>query len=705
MDLEEEEDAGDGIITDDSKYEVDSLTSNLTSTTTTTAIKEEPTSPLKTQSRTSSTPEIDEEKELKNIQLIIRMQAMIRKFRARIRLPVLLEAKYEKIYDPKQKKYFYYNKETDTSSWKKPKILRNNDMKKISSLYNEEQAVVILQCWYRTYVAKKRVRKLYKQVVKVVKDAVGTGMYQNPRSKQNMWELPYFMGGEMDHDYSDDESDNEMETKRQKKARKRRERKLRRTQGKGGEKEEKETPSEDDRSTTSGNKSNGSENDESDASSSDYDSDDSSLDSATARDRRRMKRKYPRSRAQQLVDVCEDREDKLATLTLNLSRIGAKRFTTRIYDLTHLKQLILSHNQLTRINPDIKFLDNLELLDLRSNLLTKLPIELEELPELKTLLVGHNRISTYPGNLYKLTKMQSFDMSFNKFQRVVVEVGNMSLLKDTHEWEVGIGLWKFLQELNASNNSIDIWPQQIEKIPTLKMLNLSHNKLAEIPSIIALNETILYLDLSFNSIELIPPEIYKLRFLETLKLSHNNISKFPPIPPPQIFEDDSGLGQRDARIPVEIRFHSLVTLDFSYNKFQVIDDAIAAFPKVITLDLSHNEIHTIDACIGKLTKMKDLNLEHNKLSKMPKAFATCMSLTTLRMNNNLLVEIPESIQNLIQLRFLDLSHNTIVSQSMKPTFFSTLSKMVEIYLQHNRIVNMPFSFFTLNKLTMRLVTQ
>lgn len=57
-----------------------------------------------------------------------------------------------------------------------------------------------------------------------------------------------------------------------------------------------------------------------------------------------------------LIDECEDREDKKATLELNLSGIGASRFSSRIYDLQHLKRLILSNNKLTRLNPDIKYL-------------------------------------------------------------------------------------------------------------------------------------------------------------------------------------------------------------------------------------------------------------------------------------------------------------------------------------------------------------
>lgn len=127
-----------------------------------------------------------------------------------------------------------------------------------------------------------------------------------------------------------------------------------------------------------------------------------------------------RSRAQILIDECEDREDKKATLELNLSGIGADRFSSRIYDLQHIKRLVLSNNKLTRINPDIKYLIkyvlcihyflvtcnllvcSLEVLDVRKNLIRKIPMEIEEIKGLKVLLVAHNKIEDYPGNVYRL---------------------------------------------------------------------------------------------------------------------------------------------------------------------------------------------------------------------------------------------------------------------------------------------------------------
>ena len=63
---------------------------------------------------------------------------------------------------------------------------------------------------------------------------------------------------------------------------------------------------------------------------------------------------FDRSKAQALVDAVEDGDNDI--LELDLSFIGANRFTSRIYDLVDLVKLNLSHNNLKRISTDIQFL-------------------------------------------------------------------------------------------------------------------------------------------------------------------------------------------------------------------------------------------------------------------------------------------------------------------------------------------------------------
>lgn len=60
-----------------------------------------------------------------------------------------------------------------------------------------------------------------------------------------------------------------------------------------------------------------------------------------------------RSKAQSRVDVGEDNLHE--TTALDLSGLGAKYITSRIYDMVELQYLNLSDNRLKRISPNIQY--------------------------------------------------------------------------------------------------------------------------------------------------------------------------------------------------------------------------------------------------------------------------------------------------------------------------------------------------------------
>lgn len=78
-------------------------------------------------------------------------------------------------------------------------------------------------------------------------------------------------------------------------------------------------------------------------------------------------RKYPRSKAQRLVDEAEDSLDGARPAVLDLSMLGLKRVTSRVYEFEWLEKLDLSGNKLTRISPDMGAMRSLVELNLRDN--------------------------------------------------------------------------------------------------------------------------------------------------------------------------------------------------------------------------------------------------------------------------------------------------------------------------------------------------
>jgi hypothetical protein len=135
----------------------------------------------------------------------IKVQAVARRFIARHKLFPLLSDRYEKILDPKRRRYFYYDRQLDHSSWIKPAIFRNNDLTEISPTYANDEAAIMIQrqlhrCW-----ALRRVRSLYKELIKQEYDhKADSTFYRNTKTGTTMWKLPLFMNGRLNHNHEDE---------------------------------------------------------------------------------------------------------------------------------------------------------------------------------------------------------------------------------------------------------------------------------------------------------------------------------------------------------------------------------------------------------------------------------------------------------------------------------------------------------------------
>jgi leucine-rich repeat protein SHOC2 len=208
-----------------------------------------------------------------------------------------------------------------------------------------------------------------------------------------------------------------------------------------------------------------------------------------------------------------------------MSNLGARRITSRIYDLTRLKSLNLSYNYLRRIHPDIQYLsrwgafvsfkslcfitkyfglNRLEVLNIAHNRLQTLPMELCELNNLTELNASYNQISTFSGHLYRLVKLQHLNLSYNSFVDLPVETGNLELLQELRLFEVGISQYQQLQFLDLSHCNFSTWPSRVHLLKSLEILHLSH-----------------------NSIPFLPTEIEDMESLHTLAIGHNQLTELP----------------------------------------------------------------------------------------------------------------------------------------------------------------------------------
>ncbi|XKL68710.1 hypothetical protein PGB90_006479 [Kerria lacca] len=84
-----------------------------------------------------------------------------------------------------------------------------------------------------------------------------------------------------------------------------------------------------------------------------------------------------------------------------------------LYDLSMLKLLDLSSNNIEVLSPDIKYLKNLQVLLIDNNKLTSLPVEIGSLTNLEKLSLATNMLKILPDSLCKLSKLQYLDVRYN----------------------------------------------------------------------------------------------------------------------------------------------------------------------------------------------------------------------------------------------------------------------------------------------------
>jgi hypothetical protein len=313
---------------------------------------------------------------------VIKFQSFIRLFLVRCKLLKSINSRYEKIYDPRRQKYYYYDKDKDTSSWNKPALLFNRDIERVAPTYLDNQAATMIQTRIRMVLALLRVRLLYQSMlITSVDEASGANYYYNPRSEVTMWDLPYFMNNRLDYERKKPRNKAMKIARKSVLDRGRRNSTATNTHADGSDSDSSDISDDDDDDDGGNTKENeemtgGKEQDTgSGRPVLDEDSTVTGLsDSSEAmREKRRLLRNYPRfcvisaqgvfghnhscclrSKVQALVDEVEDHVHD--TVELDLSRIGATRFSSRLYDLDALRVLNLSHNRLSRLSPDIQYL-------------------------------------------------------------------------------------------------------------------------------------------------------------------------------------------------------------------------------------------------------------------------------------------------------------------------------------------------------------
>ncbi|UMM19066.1 hypothetical protein L5515_014840 [Caenorhabditis briggsae] len=159
-------------------------------------------------------------------------------------------------------------------------------------------------------------------------------------------------------------------------------------------------------------------------------------------------------------------------------------------------------------------------------------------------------------------------------------------------------------------------PDEVEQLAgVLRNLELSENKIREIPVFIGLFSQLKQLHLSNNCLESLPDEIGSMKKLEILNLGGNKIKNLP----------DTIAGCTDLR-----------TIDVSSNSFSEFPISIIACLQLDILNLNENQIETLPDDVSKL-QVIELSLSQNRLKTLNSSnLSKSHRLRTLRVDGNCL---------------------------------------------------------------------
>ncbi|KAE9555928.1 hypothetical protein FO519_000908 [Halicephalobus sp. NKZ332] len=172
----------------------------------------------------------------------------------------------------------------------------------------------------------------------------------------------------------------------------------------------------------------------------------------------------------------------------------------------------LSQNRLTELPACMCELEYLETLQLKSNCIQRLPSSVHLLKSLGFLDLRGNQLKALPNTLFFL-KLKVLLLSGNQIQSIPREIRQLE---------------NCLTELDVSWNKLTELPSDISLLKSLRVLNVANNKLTELPSEIG-HMQLRILDISENSLSAIPVEFCNLSgFVAEFKVGGNPLVA-PPV--------------------------------------------------------------------------------------------------------------------------------------------------------------------------------
>ncbi|KAI8062229.1 hypothetical protein BC940DRAFT_261979 [Gongronella butleri] len=358
-----------------------------------------------------------------------------------------------------------------------------------------------------------------------------------------------------------------------------------------------------------------------------------------------------------------------------------------LMDVQHVG--LQSHNLSTVPIALYAFAANIITLDLSRNLLMELPVDfLHTCTQLTQLWLMENEYTQLPASLAHIPHLQHLNVSSNR----LTDLDTLPSLQPQ------------LVSLRAFNNQIRTLPDDLATCcHNLSLLYLSNNALAEFPLAICSLSTLQYLDISFNRIAQLPPEIGQLENLVALYAIGNRLTGALPDEMVHLVQlQDLDLRQNLlTEIDVLCQLPKLQALAMDYNAITIVSSDIANI-RHLQLAKNHLTQFNLGFCqppedaayyYGQSplytvhTQLTELNLANCKLPSLPDdIFSSMASLQRLILDNNTLTVLPHTVGLLTNLIYLSVQDNVL---NALPSSIGNLKELKVLLAQKNNMQHVP----------------
>ncbi len=353
--------------------------------------------------------------------------------------------------------------------------------------------------------------------------------------------------------------------------------------------------------------------------------------------------------------ILNTRGDLKRKVALSKARITPKSAYLADVSLPVIPTLMFSHAS------------TIEFLDLSRNTLLTLPDDLfEQLVRLRLLRLTGNLLTCIPSAILVCPSISHLDLSSNLLEGpALAPLSQMPNL--TH--------------LNISCNRIQDLPDSLGRLKRLRSLDVSSNLLGAIPACVSEMSELRELNASFNKITAISAEVVQLKDLRAFILVGNSIQCI-----------DERVGKMTLLRQLDLRgnlldsleglygLSSLYTISLDYNNLTHIGNP--TFPLLTTFSCLNNSLMSIEIK-DSLVALKRLNLSCSRVISFPDNIFTFMpNIEDLHIEENSITKLPSSIGLLSNLTRLVASSNCL-SEIVIP--FGGLNKLSHLDLHTNNI--------------------